>query len=81
MSLHWETLYWFGANQYLLLFLYAAKWSNNTKSIINFYIWPGLEPTISNTRGENSTHNTTYVVRCYSKYHTSLMLKNKYIKG
>ena len=65
MSLHSDTLYWFRANQSLLLFLNAAYLAEKQQiQILAFGLtWSGLEPTIYRTRGEQSNHYTTDVVR------------------
>ena len=64
MSLHSDTLFWFQTNQYLLSFLSAA-WLVEKQQIPilqSGLTWPGLEPTIYPTRGENSNDYTNDVV-------------------
>jgi len=65
MSLHSDTLYWFQANQSLLLLLNAAYLGEKQQiPILAFGLTqPGLEPTIYRTRGKQANHYTIDVVR------------------
>jgi hypothetical protein len=70
MSLHSDTLYWFRANQSLLLFLNAAYLAEKQQiQILAFGLtWSGLEPTIYRTRGEHANNYATAAVLIIS-YH------------
>jgi hypothetical protein len=61
MSLHSDTLFWFRANQSLLLLLSAACLTEKQQIPIGLTP-PGLEPTIYRTRGEHANHYTTDAV-------------------
>ena len=61
MSLHSDTLFWFWANQSLLLLLNAGE-ATDTNFIVFGLTRPGLEPTIYHTRGEHANHYTTDAV-------------------
>jgi len=65
MSLHSDTLYWFQANQSLLLLLNAAYLGEKQQiPILAFGLTqPGLEPTIYRTQGEQANNYTIDVVR------------------
>ena len=69
MSPHSDTLFWFRANQFLLLLINAAclakKQQINTNFIVFGLIRTRLKPTIYRTRGEHANHYTTDAVKLY----------------
>jgi hypothetical protein len=66
MSLHSDTLFWFRANQSLLLLINTVCFAEK-QQISNFIVFgltrQGLDPTIYRTRGEHANHYTTDAVR------------------
>jgi hypothetical protein len=64
MSLHWDTLFWFQANQSLLFLLSTVCLAEKQQIPILVFglTQPGLEPTIYSTRGKHANHYTTDAV-------------------
>jgi hypothetical protein len=64
LLLHSDTLFWFRANQSLLLLLNGVCLAEKQQiPILVFGLTkPGLEPTIYHTRGEHANHYNTNVV-------------------
>jgi hypothetical protein len=79
MSLHWDTLFWFRANQSLLLLLNAACLAEKQYIPILVFglTWPGLKPTIYCTRGEHANYYATDVVSGYGGTVLILILMEK----
>ena len=65
MSLHSDTLSWFRADQVFALTSLSCVLSGeatHTNFIVSGLTWPGPEPTIYSTRGEQSIHYNTDAV-------------------
>ena len=65
MSLHLDTLSWFGANQSLFILLNAAMLigeARNTNFIDFGLTQQDLKPTIYHIQGKHANHYTTHVV-------------------
>ena len=77
MSPHLDTLFWFRANQTcsfsLLINAFLGR-SNKYHFIVFGLTRPGLEHTISHTRGDHTNHNTADEVVEEEDYYTSLII-------
>jgi hypothetical protein len=80
MSLHSETLFWFTANQSLLLLLSAVCLAEKQQiSILVFGLtWTGLEPTIYRSPGERANNYTTNLVLENSQVGTTVTFCTEY---
>ena len=58
MSLHLDTLFWFGANQSLFFLINVEAEKQQIPILVFGLSWSGLEPMIYCTRGEHANHYT-----------------------